>query len=206
MSELPIADQGLGVRACACQNCNAPTPARHFCFLPRKRCWPLSPAKHRKILRLLRGGMARRSLGLRQNELSKMKTKPFQSNAKRSLWKIFRRSSRRHDPMLVLNMTLFNFTDGWNRVLSRDQYARCMSSGPALKTCRDSSRRCERCEELMTGIFLTRGTPMAKSSTGSFTSSFKFPAAELRCAPCPTVACQGWCHSNRDPIRKPNLR
>jgi len=27
----------------------------------------------------------------------------------------FPASSRRHDPMLVLNMTLFNFTDGWNR-------------------------------------------------------------------------------------------
>ena len=26
--------------------------------------------------------------------------------------------------MLVLNMALFNFTDGWNRAFSRDQYAR----------------------------------------------------------------------------------
>jgi hypothetical protein len=53
-----------------------------------------------------------------------MKTKQFQSNSKRVLWRIFRRSSRRHDPMLVLNMALFNFTDGWNRAFSRDQYAR----------------------------------------------------------------------------------
>ena len=29
-----------------------------------------------------------------------------------------------HDPMLVLNMTLFNFTDGWNRAFFREQYAR----------------------------------------------------------------------------------
>jgi len=27
--------------------------------IPRKRCYPLSPAKHRKILRPLRGGSAR---------------------------------------------------------------------------------------------------------------------------------------------------
>ena len=53
-----------------------------------------------------------------------MKTKQFQSNSKRAPWRIFRRFSRRHDPMLVLNMALFNFTNGWNRVLSRDQYAR----------------------------------------------------------------------------------
>jgi hypothetical protein len=26
--------------------------------------------------------------------------------------------------MLVLNMSLFNFTDGWNRAFSREQYAR----------------------------------------------------------------------------------
>jgi hypothetical protein len=57
------------------------------------------------------------------NKLSEMKTKQIQSNSKLSLW-ILRRSSRRHDPMLVLNMVLFNFTGGWNRVLARDQYAR----------------------------------------------------------------------------------
>jgi hypothetical protein len=38
--------------------------------------------------------------------------------------RILRRFRRRHDPMLVLNMTLFNFTDGWNRAFSREQYAR----------------------------------------------------------------------------------
>ncbi|HEU5247491.1 MAG TPA: hypothetical protein VFU09_10410 [Candidatus Udaeobacter sp.] len=37
---------------------------------------------------------------------------------------IFGRSRQRHDPMLVLNMALFNFTDGWNRAFSREQYAR----------------------------------------------------------------------------------
>jgi len=53
-----------------------------------------------------------------------MKTKQSQINPKRAMWRIFRRSSRRHDPMLVLNMTLFNFTDGWNRAFSREQYGR----------------------------------------------------------------------------------
>src|SRR5437899_10325259 len=59
-----------------------------------------------------------------ETKLSEMKTKQSQSNSKRAPWRIFRRSSRRHDPMLVLNMTLFNFTDGWNRAFSREQYAR----------------------------------------------------------------------------------
>jgi hypothetical protein len=53
-----------------------------------------------------------------------MKTKQIQNKTKLGSWGIFRRSSRRHDPMLVLNMALFNFTDGWNRAFSRDQYAR----------------------------------------------------------------------------------
>jgi hypothetical protein len=61
---------------------------------------------------------------LPQTKLSEMKAKQSQSNSKRAPWRIFRRSSRRHDPMLVLNMTLFNFTDGWNRAFFREQYAR----------------------------------------------------------------------------------
>jgi len=63
-------------------------------------------------------------LRFQETKLSEMKTKQSQSNSKRALWRILRRSSRRHDPMLVLNMTLFNFTDGWNRAFSREQYAR----------------------------------------------------------------------------------
>jgi hypothetical protein len=42
-------------------------------------------------------------------KLSEMKTKQSQSNSMRARWRIFRRSSRRHDPILVLNMILFNF-------------------------------------------------------------------------------------------------
>jgi len=51
-----------------------------------------------------------------------MKTK--EQDFRQILRRIFRRRMRRHDPMLVLNMDLFNFTDGWNRAFSRDQYAR----------------------------------------------------------------------------------
>jgi hypothetical protein len=53
-----------------------------------------------------------------------MKTKQLQSNSKRALRKILWRRPRAHDPMLVLNMVRFNFTDGWNRAFSREQYAR----------------------------------------------------------------------------------
>ncbi len=80
--------------------------------------------EHRKFLLLLRGDPIQGCLGFDHTKLSEMKTKQFQNNSKRTLSRIFRRSSRRHDPMLVLNMALFNFTDGWNRAFSRDQYAR----------------------------------------------------------------------------------
>ncbi len=31
---------------------------------------------------------------------------------------MFRRRRRMHDPMLVLNMSIFNFADGWNRTFN----------------------------------------------------------------------------------------
>lgn len=31
---------------------------------------------------------------------------------------LFRRGERRHDPLLVLSMSRFNFTDGWERTFS----------------------------------------------------------------------------------------
>ncbi len=34
-------------------------------------------------------------------------------------WRETFRRRRMHDPMLVLNMSIFNFDDGWNRILSR---------------------------------------------------------------------------------------
>jgi len=58
-------------------------------------------------------------------KLAEMKRKRSQTNSRPKAPKILqRRSPQRHDPMLVLNMTLFNFTDGWNRAFSREQYAR----------------------------------------------------------------------------------
>jgi len=60
--------------------------------------------------------------GRKQN--IEMKTKLHQSSRRRSLRQMFRRRVRGHDPMLVLNMSLFNFTDGWSRVFSKDLYGR----------------------------------------------------------------------------------
>jgi hypothetical protein len=47
-------------------------------------------------------------------------TKRSQCNTnKRPNWrKLFRLRRRRHDPMLVLNMSTFNFEPGWNRVFN----------------------------------------------------------------------------------------
>jgi len=53
-----------------------------------------------------------------------MKTKQGGSNFSRALRKFFRLSTRRHDPLLLLNMSLFNFTDGWGRTFSKNEYAR----------------------------------------------------------------------------------
>jgi hypothetical protein len=44
-----------------------------------------------------------------------MKTKQDENNFWRALRKRFRRRAKRHDPMLVLNMSNFNFTNGWRR-------------------------------------------------------------------------------------------
>jgi len=51
-----------------------------------------------------------------------MKTK--EQRFTRGLRQVFRRRMRRHDPLLVLNMSIFNFTDGWNRTFSKYEYAR----------------------------------------------------------------------------------
>jgi hypothetical protein len=53
-----------------------------------------------------------------------MKTKQDDNNFWRALRKRFRRRVKRHDPMLVLNMSNFNFTDGWRRTFFEDEYAR----------------------------------------------------------------------------------
>lgn len=37
---------------------------------------------------------------------------------KRPIWRKFFQARRRHDPMLVLNMSVFNFEPGWNRIFN----------------------------------------------------------------------------------------
>jgi len=56
-----------------------------------------------------------------------MKTKQSGTNSKRTLPKIFRRRPQMHDPMLVLNMSFFNYTNEWSRIFSRDLYGRFSS-------------------------------------------------------------------------------
>jgi hypothetical protein len=53
-----------------------------------------------------------------------MKTKQSENNFRSTLRQIFRRRVRRHDPLLVLDMSSFNFTDGWSRTFSKFKSAR----------------------------------------------------------------------------------
>jgi hypothetical protein len=45
-------------------------------------------------------------------------TNPVDVSAKRKSRRYFRRRRRRHDPMLVLNMSIFNFESGWDRIFN----------------------------------------------------------------------------------------
>ena len=53
-----------------------------------------------------------------------MKTKQSENNFKGALRKIFGRRGRKRDPLLALNISAFNFSDGWHRTLSRQESAR----------------------------------------------------------------------------------
>jgi len=53
-----------------------------------------------------------------------MKTTQRENNFRKRLRRIFPPRAPRHDRMLVLNMSIFNFTGGWNRTFSKDEYAR----------------------------------------------------------------------------------
>jgi hypothetical protein len=53
-----------------------------------------------------------------------MKAKHRETSFKSRLRNFFRRRAHRHDPMLVFNMSIFNFTDGWRRTFSKYEYAR----------------------------------------------------------------------------------
>jgi hypothetical protein len=53
-----------------------------------------------------------------------MKTIQRENDFRNGLHKLFRSRAPSHDPMLVFNMSIFNFTDAWNRTVSKYQYAR----------------------------------------------------------------------------------
>jgi len=53
-----------------------------------------------------------------------MKSKQDENNSWHPLRKRFRRRAKGHDPMLVLNMSNFNFTNGWRRTFFKHEYAR----------------------------------------------------------------------------------
>jgi hypothetical protein len=53
-----------------------------------------------------------------------MKIKQRENNFRRALRDIFQPRAHRHDPMLVFNMSIFNFTDGWSRTFSKYEYGR----------------------------------------------------------------------------------
>jgi hypothetical protein len=53
-----------------------------------------------------------------------MKTKQGGASFWAMLRKILRRRVTRHDPMLLLNMSIFNFTGGWRRTLLKYEYIR----------------------------------------------------------------------------------
>ena len=53
-----------------------------------------------------------------------MKTKQRENNFRQTVRKLFQPRTHRHDRMLVFNMSIFNFTDGWSRTFSKYDYAR----------------------------------------------------------------------------------
>jgi len=56
----------------------------------------------------------RRSLSGRETEIKIQRPDLFHG------WReMFGRRRRRHDSMLVLNMSIFNFADGWNRTFNQ---------------------------------------------------------------------------------------
>jgi hypothetical protein len=53
-----------------------------------------------------------------------MKATQRENNLRKRLRRVFRSRAPRHDPMLVFNMSIFNFTDGWSRTFSKEEYER----------------------------------------------------------------------------------
>jgi len=53
-----------------------------------------------------------------------MKTKSLRNNFTSRPSKSSLPRAPRHDAMLVFNMSIFNFTDGWRRTFSKNEHAR----------------------------------------------------------------------------------
>jgi hypothetical protein len=59
----------------------------------------------------------------RENQMH-LKTKPPRENLARSWRGKIQRRRKNHDPLLVLNMSIFNFAGGWDRLLNRPEVYR----------------------------------------------------------------------------------
>ena len=53
-----------------------------------------------------------------------METKSRNEKDDRTPRRRVQRRPRPHDPMLILNLEIFNFTGGWKRTFSKNEYAR----------------------------------------------------------------------------------
>jgi len=62
-------------------------------------------------------------LALEKYEI-KMKTKQRENNFRSRVRDLSRPRTPGHDPLLVFNMSIFNFIDGWSRTFSKYEYTR----------------------------------------------------------------------------------
>jgi hypothetical protein len=53
-----------------------------------------------------------------RNKEPEARMKIRQQSFARAWQKVLQRRRQRHDPMLVLNMSIFNFADGWDRTFN----------------------------------------------------------------------------------------
>jgi hypothetical protein len=56
-----------------------------------------------------------------------MKTEQRETTFWQTVRRFFRRRARRHDPLLMLNLSAFNYTDSWSRVFASHEYGRFSS-------------------------------------------------------------------------------
>src|SRR5437868_8555718 len=63
---------------------------------------------------VVRGGQP---ISIREIEIT-MKARQRENNFRNRIRNLFRPRASGHDPLLVVNMSIFNFTDGWSRTFS----------------------------------------------------------------------------------------